>query len=133
VSQENVETLRQAFEAFASGGIEAVLAFCSTELVAYPFPEWMEMPVYHGHDGFRELLEGWREGFDDYLPSIDELRDAGDDVVVWLGRNTGRIRGTQIPINQPVGGVHRFRDGLLVEAHYFLTWREALEAAGLRE
>jgi ketosteroid isomerase-like protein len=91
----------------------------------------MEAPVYHGRDGFRELLKGWAEGFDDFAPEVDELREAGEDRIVWLGRNTGRIKGTGIPVNQPVGGVHRFRDGLVVEIGHLMTWEEALEAVGL--
>jgi ketosteroid isomerase-like protein len=133
MSQENVEILSRAFQAFASDGVDGLIPYCSPDLVLHPFPEWMEAPVYYGHDGLRELLHGWTDGFEDYTPTIDELRDAGDDVVVWLGHNTGRIRGTKIPINQPVGGVHRFRDGLIIEARYFMTWEEALEAAGLGE
>jgi ketosteroid isomerase-like protein len=133
MSEENVETVRRAFEAFASDGPDALIPFCSLDLIVHPFPEWMEAPAYHGHDGLRELLKGWTEGFEDFAPQVNELREAGDDVVVWLGHNTGRIRGTKIPINQQVGGVHRLRDGLLVEVHYFMTWEEALEAAGLSE
>jgi ketosteroid isomerase-like protein len=131
VAEENVEILRRAFEAFASEGAEGLRPYVDPEVVVHPFPEWMEDPVYHGFDGFKELLHGWTEGFEDFTPQVDEFRNADDEVVVWLGHNTGRIRGTNIPINQPVGGVHRFRDGLLIEVHYFMTWREALEAAGL--
>jgi ketosteroid isomerase-like protein len=133
MSEENVEILRRAFAAFASGGLNAVLPFCSPEIVIYTLPDWIEEPVYRGHDGFCELVERWTEDFDDFELQVDELRDAGDGVVVWLGYNTGRIKGTKVPINQPVGGVQRFRDGLMVEIHYFPTWPEALEAAGLRE
>ena len=133
MSQEKVDTARRAFAAFVSGGIEALLAFCPEDLVTYPFPEWMEEPVYHGRDGFRELLSGWTEGFDGFVPEVEDLRDGGGDIVVGLGYNAGRIRGTVTPIRQPVSGVLRFSEGLLAEAHYFMTWREALEAAGLEE
>jgi len=133
MSEESVEVLRRAFDAFASEGAEGMMAFVSPDVVVHPFPEWMEKPVYYGHDGFRELLSGWTEGFEEYTPTVSEFRDAGNGVVVWLGHNTGKIRGANIPIKQPVGGVHRFQDGLLVEASYYMTWPEALEAAGLSE
>lgn len=89
----------------------------------------MEEPRYEGHAGFRELLSGWMEGFEDFAPKVHEFRPVGDDLVLWLGWNTGVIRGAGTPIKQPVGGVHRFREGLLVEVSYFMTWEEALEAA----
>ena len=131
--EENIEILRRAFAAFASGGLNALLPFCSSEIVIYALPDWIEEPVYRGHDGFRELVERWTEDFDDFELQVDELRDAGDGVVVWLGYNTGRIKETKVPISQPVGGVQRFRDGLMVEIHYLPTWADALEAAGLSE
>jgi ketosteroid isomerase-like protein len=130
-ARDNTETLRKAFEALTSEGIEGVLQYCSPDLVVFPFPEWMEAPKYEGHAGFRELLNGWMEGFEDFRPEIHEFRTTEDGRVVWLGWNTGVIKGAGTPIKQPVGGVHRFRDGLLAEVSYFMTWEEALEAAGL--
>src|SRR5262245_15089663 len=59
MSQENVERLKRAFAAFPADGVEVLLQFCSPELVVYPFPEWMEAPHYHGHDG---LASSWRGG-----------------------------------------------------------------------
>jgi ketosteroid isomerase-like protein len=111
MSQQNVETARRAFAAFASGGTETLLAFCSEDVVTCPFPEWMEEPVYHGRDGFRELLSGWTEGFDQFVPEVEELHDGGGDIVVWLGYNAGRIKATGIPIRQPVSGVLRSARG----------------------
>jgi ketosteroid isomerase-like protein len=92
MSQQNVETARRAFAAFASGGTEALLAFCSEDVVTYPFPEWMEEPVYHGRDGFRELLSGWTEGFDQFVPRGGGAGRRWGDIVVWLGYNAGRIK-----------------------------------------
>jgi hypothetical protein len=53
--------------------------------------------------------------------------------VVALLDMRGRIKGSNLPVHQPVGAVHDAADGLIGETHYFLTWRKALEAAGLRE
>jgi ketosteroid isomerase-like protein len=131
MSQQNLEVARQGFAAFSSGAVDAMLAHCSPDLVVYPFPEWMEAREYRGHDGFLELIAGWTEGFEDFAPEIHELREFGDSVVVWLGWNTGRIKATNIPIRQPVGGIYSFEEGLVTEIRYFLTWEEALEAAAL--
>jgi len=130
MSEEAIKIIRQAFDDFGSHGIEGLLAHTSPDVVVYPFPEWMEAPMYVGHQGYRELIDGWTEGFDEFVPEIHELREAGDQVV-WLGWNTGRIRGTNLPIRQPVGGIFLFRDGQVAESRFFMTWEEALEAAGL--
>ena len=54
--------------------------------------------------------------------------------MIALLEMTGRIKGSSLPIQQPIGAVHGgFHDGLIGETRYFLTWREALEAAGLSE
>ena len=42
--EENVEILRRAFAAFASGGLTALLPFCSPEIVIYTLPDWIEEP-----------------------------------------------------------------------------------------
>ena len=134
MSQENVEIVRNAMNAYNSGGgIEAMLAFIHSEAVTYPFPEWPEDSVYRGHEGARRLTAVWTEPFDEYAGEVHEIRDCGDQVV-WLGWSTGRIKGAGTPIRQPLGAVFsRFRDGMIGEGRFFLTWEEALEAAGLKE
>jgi hypothetical protein len=64
---------------------------------------------------------------------VREVRRVGDRVVV-LGETVGRIKGSGVPIRQPIGTVYSdFRDGRIGEGRNFLTWREALEAVGLPE
>ncbi len=67
MSEENVELLRKATEAWNSGGIEAMLPFYPEDVIWYPFPD---APVgrdgLHGHDGIREIMAGWIEGFTDF-------------------------------------------------------------------
>ena len=58
----------------------------------------------------------------------------GDDGVVGFAELSGRVKGSDVEIQQPVGAFFpRFRDGKVREAHYFLTWAGALAAAGLLE
>ncbi len=54
MSQENVEVVRKAVDAWNSGGVEAVLAFYPEDVVWYPFPDAPENASgFHGHDGIR--------------------------------------------------------------------------------
>lgn len=128
-----VEIVERGYAAFQNGGVEALRPYCAPELVVYPFPEWMEEPEYHGFEGFRELIRGWTEGFDGFLPETEEFREAGDGSVVWLGWNTGRIRGTSNPIRQPLGAIYRLGGEQFTEIRFFMTWQETLDAAGLSE
>ena len=86
--------------------------------------------VYRGHEGMRRLWHFLRVEFDVEAES-QELRDVGDDRVVFLGRF--RIRGPSsgIVFESPVGYVFTVRDGKLVGAVDYLSHEEALKAVGL--
>jgi ketosteroid isomerase-like protein len=130
VSQANVDLVRKAFVAFKSGGMEAVLPFYAQDVVCYPVSEWLEDPVYRGHEGALRLTS-WTDDFDNVAFEAHEIRDVGDRVVV-LAELTGQIRDTGVPIRQAFGVVYAdFHDGTTGEVRYFLTWQQALEAVGL--
>jgi ketosteroid isomerase-like protein len=133
MSQENVEIAKRSIEALAAGGVEAALAFVSRDSVWYPYPGWVEESEYRGHDGFRRMAALFGDNFDDVVIRVEEFREVGDRVVE-LGEITGRIKGSGVPIRQPHAMVlSDFRDGKIGEGRNFLTWRQALEAVGLRE
>jgi ketosteroid isomerase-like protein len=134
MSQENVEVAKKFIEAYAAeAGIESALSVFPPDAVVYAFPEWVEKSEYRGHDGVRELTAVWTESFDDFAIEVEEVRDLGDRVVI-LGETTGRIKGTGVPIRQPVGAVFsNFRNGKIGEARFFMTKQQTLEAAGLGE
>jgi ketosteroid isomerase-like protein len=133
MSRENVEAVRVAWDAFDRGGVEALLRLLPQDVVWYPVEEWLEDPVYHGHDGARNLIAAFTANFDDWGWEVQELRDAGTRVVSLVDM-IGRIKPSGVPIRQPMGVVHSdIRDGMLGEARFFLTWQQALEAVGLSE
>jgi hypothetical protein len=89
MSQENVEIVRRAFEAFDHGGVEEALPRFAPDIVLG---------------------------------------------VLMLAETVGRIKGSRVPIRQPFGALFGgFRNGQIGEIRNFLTWRDALEAAGLSE
>ena len=132
MSQENVEVVRQVYERFAAGGVEAAQASFAPDLVLHAFPEWPGPSEYRGHDGLRALLAEWIESFDDFEIEVCEIREVGDRVLA-LTETVGRIKGSGVPIRQPLGTVWDVRDDQIGEGRNFLTWHEALEAAGLSE
>jgi ketosteroid isomerase-like protein len=133
MARENEEIVRDAFEALRTCGLEAFLGRIHPDVVAHTAPEWIEGPEYRGHAGVRSLLRVWSDNFDGWTVEPPELRLAGDTVVA-LFEHHGTIKGTDAPMRQRMGSVFpRFRDGKIVEARFFQTWEEALEAAGLSE
>ncbi len=131
MSQENVEIVRRVYETYAAGGVEAALPCFAPDIVLYTFPEWPGPSEYRGHEGLRALMAERTENFDDFELEVHEVREVGARVVA-LAELVGRIKGSGVPIRQPFGAVYwDFRNGQIGEGRNFLTWREALEAAGL--
>ncbi len=133
MSQENVEVVRKGFEAYSTGGIEALLEFATEHGVWRTAPEFIDAPEYRGHDGLRSLFAVFTETLDDWTFDLINIRDAGDSVVALVDHG-GKIKGTDTPIRQPMGVVFSdFRHGKAGAFSAYQTWREALEAAGLSE
>ena len=135
MSRRNVELLRRAWEALATGvSAEAIFPFFSEDTVWHPFPEWPDGPHPRvGHEGIRELAASWTDNFDEFSVTLQEIREVGDRVV-GLGEQHGRAKDSGVLIRQPLAQVASdFRDGKIGELRFFITWREALEAAGLSE
>jgi len=130
MSQENVDLVRKAYDAL-NGGIEGLLPFHPPDVVMYSIAEWPDDPVYRGHDGVRKLTAAWTDNFDNWGFEVHEIREEGNRVLAHA-EMTGRIKDTGIPIRQPLSAVFsNFREGMIGEVRFFLTWQEALKAVGL--
>lgn len=131
MSEDNVEIVRRAIEAFNTGGVDAVIAFHHPEVVSHPLPEWLEETVYRGHEGIRAQF-AWMDEFDDLLWEVHEIRDAGQEVLIHATLVARTNSG--IAIQQPFGAVcGGFREGLVSETRYYRTWAETLASVGLDE
>lgn len=131
MTQENLDLVERAWQAFKSGGVEATFPMFADDMRWYTFPEAIGAAVYEGHEGQIELLREMDEMVDGFEFERVELRDAGDRVVM-LAEMRGTIRGSNTPISQRIGVTYGdFRDGKVGEVRTHQTWSEALEAAGL--
>jgi ketosteroid isomerase-like protein len=132
MSQANVELVRKAFEAYAAGGLEAVLPFYTSDVVWFAASEWPEDSAYEGIDANRRQDAAWHASFEDYGWDVHDIRDVRDRVLV-LAEMTGRTRDTSMVVRQQVGLLAGFRDQKIAEVRAFNTWQEGLEAVGLTE
>ena len=134
MSQENVERLREGFEAFL-----ARTYGWGTDLL-HPDVVWDATNsqifdisrVYHGPAGVAEFWREWLGAWETVQFEY-ELVDAGDQVVALVDQ---RMRGRSTDIEVPLGKyahLYTFRDGLIVHWKLYESQSEALEAAGLRE
>ncbi len=134
MSQENVEIVRHAFEAFARGGIEAMVQYATPDCVFYPDPNWMEEREYHGREAFIAFHKTQTDAFgDDFTAEVHDIRPVGARVLV-LTEVVGQAKGSGVPIRQKAAHVlSDFRDGMIGEDRTFLSWDAALKAVGLEE
>jgi hypothetical protein len=128
-AMSRVRTTERQTQAF-NAGIEALLAFYDPEVICHPAAGWVPEQVCYGHDGIRRLTSTWLENVDGASLNVHEVRDMRERVLV-LAELTGSSRETGEPVRQEFGVVNSdIRTGGKVgEAHFFLSWQEAREAA----
>jgi ketosteroid isomerase-like protein len=133
MSQENVELVRRAYEAFNRGDPEGMVADAAPE---FEYVATGAIPgaggVYGGTEQFRQFLDRWWGEFHEPRVEVQELIDAGDQVLASL---TFRGRGKQsgVETNWRLWQLWTLRDGKAVRGQGFTSRDEALEAAGLSD
>jgi ketosteroid isomerase-like protein len=133
MSQENVEIVRDAFDAFSRDDIEGVLRLCHENIVITQPPELPgATPQQHGHSGVLEAFEIWPEQWDDYRIEILGIADHGDHVLVTT-RQRGRGKQSGIQVEMEIAFVFSVQNEKIVEMKIFMREDQALEAAGLSE
>jgi ketosteroid isomerase-like protein len=90
--------------------------------------------VYWGHEGVRTYWRRWFDAWRDLSFEIEDVLEAGDEVVVLISnqRQWGRHSGicTELP---PYAQVFTVRAGKLVRWRTFPDQASALKAVGLAE
>ena len=134
MSQENVEIVRDLLEAFRRRDHERAFDFYDPDIVWEDLSGLDTGGIFHGPEGVRTYWRAWLSAWRDLQFEIQDLRDAGDDVVALIHkqRQWGRHSGieTEMP---PYGIVFTIHGGKVVRWRLFLDQSSALEAAGLSE
>jgi ketosteroid isomerase-like protein len=132
MSYEDVATVRRAYELWNESGPAAVIEqFWAEEAVYREGPGWPDAGVYRGRAAALERMRSLVELVGPIEVRIDDLIDLDDGRVVACVRNVGQGPAADTPYTQSFAVVHRLRDGLIVEADYYLDRSAALEAVGL--
>jgi ketosteroid isomerase-like protein len=133
MSQENVEIVRRAYEAFSRGDLDGMVDDVAP---TFEYVATGTVPgavgVYRGLDGWKELLSSFWDEFQDARVEIRELTEAGDQVVASVTM-LGRGKQSGVEARWPMWQRWTLRDGKIVHGEGFTDRDEALEAAGLRE
>jgi ketosteroid isomerase-like protein len=135
MSQENVELVRSATEAYNTGA-DAYLEFMADDVEVYPdVSRFPEAKPFRGREEFRRFLaeidEGWEGG--DRLSEIKEIFPLGDDRVVTRTDWGGRGRASGIDLRSNLTSITTVTDGQITKLEFFFDHAQALKAAGLSE
>jgi ketosteroid isomerase-like protein len=130
--KENVELVRRTYEAAYQGDYDALVSYFHPEIEFHAYPRSPGVGVYHGKQALREYIENVWEHFERARIEVEELLDAGDQVVAVTTLHVVPKRGQQEMTFQIVE-VFTIRDGFLAERRSYSTRDEALEAVGLSE
>src|SRR2546429_5623717 len=135
MSQENVEIVRAAFEAWNARPGEPDFAPFHPELVYHPRADEPDPSPHVGRDVYERLVHGFVDSFSEVTFEVLELIDAGDHVIASTvlhavlhgqGSASAGVSDTYV-------FVFKLRAGLGVEGWEYRTKQEALEAVGLSE
>jgi ketosteroid isomerase-like protein len=131
MSQENVELVYRVLDAFNRRDLDAALALVHGDVEFGSRLAAME-GGYDGHEGIRRWWRTILDASPDRMIEIVEVRDLGD---VTLTRAQARGHGavSQIPYEETIWSVARWRGKKAVWWGVFPTKAEALEAVGLGE
>jgi ketosteroid isomerase-like protein len=133
MSQENVELVRRAYDAFRRKDVEALVALHEPTCEISPLIVRVEGGTpYRGHEGVRAFWKDVHAAFDDWLPEPEEISDYGDTLIVRM-HFRGRGRDSGVTIDQTVWQVITVQHGLSVWWAIYTSATEALAAAGLSE
>jgi ketosteroid isomerase-like protein len=133
MSKENVEFLRQGYEALERGDRDTFKALSRERLgPEFEFHHVWDGRVFKGYEGTMKWLSDTREPWKDYKQEVEEILDLGEHVVVVLGISA-QGAGSGVPVAQEFAVVWTFDGETVVCARSFTSRAEALEAAGQPE
>jgi ketosteroid isomerase-like protein len=136
MSRENVELVRKLTEAWQRREQEGTLDFVDPDV------EWdatglgEAIPdiagVYQGHDGVRAYWRRWLSAWRDIQFEIQDVLDAGDEVVMLVcnQHQWGRHSGIEVEF-PPYAGVFTIQSGKITRVRWYPDQGSALEAVGL--
>jgi ketosteroid isomerase-like protein len=131
MSQENMEVVRRAYEAWNAGDMDALRELHHPEVIARYGADWPEPGPFVGRDAVVRQIEQLRETWDaSEAEALTDFIDAGDRVIaefVWRGTGHGPAFAFE------GAAVYTMRNSLIFGIEYFGNLADALEAVGLSE
>ena len=134
MSAENVDVVRQGWDAWQRGDLPGVFAMFDDEIVwdTTHFRAWPES-AYHGVEGVQRFLTEWLEVWDEYEVDVEQVVGAPDGRVLSIVTQRGKGRDSGLPMQMEMAQIATVRDGKILRFDNYDDRAEARKAAGLRE
>ena len=133
MSQENVEIVRRATNAYNRRDLDGIVAnYAPDAVVDWSNSRGVEAGVYRGHSEIRAFVQRFLATWDEVRSEIDDMVEIEDDLLI--AENVTYLRGRDgIELQARSVWLIRFRDGEQISLTLYQTMQDALEAAGLPE
>jgi uncharacterized protein len=132
MSQENIEVVKAAFEAYNRGDLDAWLADADPDIEWHVLPEATDPGPHRGRQVVLERAKLWRRTLEGLRADVLEYIDAGEYVIAPV-RMRGQAPGSDAEVVLDEVYVSRLRNGKVVELREYRSKAEAFEAVGLSE
>ena len=127
------DVIRDGAELLTRGRIDELMELYLPESEWVMPPEWPEGRVYRGKERIRELALIGPQGFDDYRFEPERIIELDDGRALALFMIRGSIKGSGAPVETEFGGIYTLRDGKFLRIEAFLSWADAIRAAGVAD
>ncbi len=133
MSQENVNLIRRGYEHVSRTG-ELPREIFHPDLIwdTTTFGIGFNLKKCVGIDEANRWLAEWTEGFESWSLEIEEVFEAGDQLVTFVRQHAKAKQGGP-EVNMPIAQVWTLRDGLIARMEMYFDRADALKAVGLSE
>jgi ketosteroid isomerase-like protein len=132
MSNENVEIVRRAFDAWNRGDPEDAIELLDPDIDWRLPPNFPDAEAWHGREAVVQGLSNVTRSWDEFRVDVQELIDAGDRVVALVRfHGRGAITGLDLDGVSVDGQVWTIRGGKAIDVQMYNGSGAALEAVGL--
>jgi ketosteroid isomerase-like protein len=129
MSQENVEIVRRAIDAFNRRDIDAIYECVNSDLEWFPaMPVTFAGGAFRGREGIESYVREVSDAWEEYRVLGEDIRDLNDRVLA-LSRVEALGAGSGAQVDSEMGQVYDFREGRISRIQTYLDHGEALKAA----
>ena len=132
MSQENVELVRRAYDAWEHDGADGVMPFLDAE-IELRNPEQGVGGNFCGHEGVRAWVGQVDEAFEEVHFEVDRIEDLSDARVLIILHAHLKGRGSGVEMKVPLVHVVEMRAGKAISLTQYTSVHAALKAVGLAE